>query len=68
MNQESSVCRVTGWLVARPQRTYGVSRPKIGAILAAGTVIAAVAGNPDLSVTLAISLVAFVAGYILGGG
>ena len=24
MNQESSVCRVTGWLVARPQRTHGV--------------------------------------------
>lgn len=40
----------------------------VGATLAAGTVIAAVAGNPDLSVTLAVSLVAFVAGYILGDG
>ena len=45
-----------------------MSRPLVGATLAAGTVIAAVAGNPDLSVTLAVSLVAFVAGYILGGG
>ena len=36
MNQESSVCRVTGWLVARPQRTHGVTarRPFLDAWMA----------------------------------
>lgn len=40
----------------------------IGATLAAGAVIALVAGEADLSATLAICLLAFVVGYILGGG
>lgn len=38
----------------------------VGALLAAGTVVALLAGHGDTSATLAVCLLAFVAGYILG--
>lgn len=37
-----------------------------GALLAAGTVVALLSGHGDTSATLAVCLLAFVAGYILG--
>lgn len=38
----------------------------VGALLAAGTVAALLSGHGDTSATLAVCLLAFVAGYILG--
>ena len=48
MNQESSVCRVTGWLVARPQRTHGVTarRPLLAMVDASMATVPCVILDP----------------------